>query len=124
MFCKRETVTITTAADGTGTGYSNVVNGRILSVQYVKPTSGGFSDGVDFNITTETTGQTVLAKNDVNASAIHCPRQAVHSVAGVAANYADGYPVLEPVIVADERIKIQIAAGGSGGIGTFHITIG
>jgi len=124
MFTKRETVEITTAADGTGIGYTSVVNGRILSVQYVKPTSGGFADGVDIDVTTDVTNQQIWSEDDVNASAIKLPRQAVHSTAGVAAAYAENYPILEPVFAAEERVKIAIASGGSGGKGTFHITIG
>lgn len=121
MFTKRVTVAVTTAADGTGLGYSNPVNGRILSVQYVKT---DYDDGVDFTITTETTGQTVWTQSDVNASAVKVPRQATHSTAGVAATFDGTRPVLEPVFVADERIKIAIASGGNVKSGTFHITVG
>jgi hypothetical protein len=121
MFLKRETVTITTAADGSGIGYSKPVNGRILSVQYVKT---DFADGVDFAITSETTAQQIWAQDNVNAAAIKAPRQAVHNTAGVAAEYTTGFAIVEPVVVAEERIKISITNGGDTKSGTFHITIG
>ena len=67
MFTKRETVEITTVADGSVIGYSKPVNGRILSVQYVKT---DFADGVDFAITSETTAQQIWTQDNVNAAAL------------------------------------------------------
>jgi hypothetical protein len=121
MFTKRETVTLTTAADGSVIDYSTPVNGRVLSVRYVKT---DFADGVDFAITTETSGQQIWDQDNVNASATKAPRQAVHNTAGVAAEYATGFAIVEPIVVADERIKISITNGGATKSGTFHITIG
>lgn len=121
MFAKRETVSVTTIANGSATSYSSVVNGRILSIQYVKD---DFADGVDFTITCETTGRTLWSQDNVNASAEVLPRAATHSTAGVAATYDGTRAVLEPVVVANERVKIVIASGGATKSGTFYITIG
>jgi hypothetical protein len=121
MFLKREIVEIITAADGSAIGYSKPVNGRILSVQYVKT---DFADGVDFAITSENTAQQIWAQDNVNAAAVKVPRQAVHNTAGVAVEYATGFAIVEPIVVVDERIKIAITNGGATKSGTFHITIG
>lgn len=121
MFIKRETVTITTAANGSGTGYSAVVNGRILSIQYVKD---DFADGVDFAVTAETTGRSLWSQENVNASAEILPRKQVSETDGTALTYDGTYKVCEPIALADERVKIVIASGGNAKSGTFYITIG
>jgi len=123
MYAQTHVVEVTTGT-ATGVGYTPVVTGRILQIRYVKPASGGFDDGVDFDVTLEDSGVAVWSEDNVNASKTVCPRQAAHGVDGVAAEYATGFPVEEPVVVADERIKVAVAAGGNGTTGTFHITVG
>lgn len=119
---KRYTVSVTTAADGTATAYSaRRISGKIHQIEYVK---GNFANGVDFAITGDATGINILTESDVNASAVRAPRQATHSVAGVAALYAaGGTAVLEPVAIANDRVKIVIAQGGNATTGTFHILV-
>jgi len=125
MYIVRETVEITTAADGSATFYTKVVNGRILSIQYVKDGITPFDDGVDFAITLEITGQGLWTQSDVNASAIRAPRQPTHDGVGAASLYAaTGEPVEDKIVAADERVKIVIAAGGNSKKGKFHVTIG
>lgn len=121
MFVRRHTVSVTTAAGGTATVYSEVVNGRILSIQYVK---NNFENGVDFAITTETTGQNLWTEENVDASTQRAPRQPTHANDGSASLYADGYPVEDYYAVDNERIKIAIAEGGNTKSGTFLITVG
>ena len=83
-----------------------------------------YTDGVDFTITTETTGQTLWTESNVNAAAVKAPRQATHSTAGVAALYASGgTAVNDRVAIGRERVKIVIAAGGATKTGVFHITV-
>lgn len=118
-------VVVTTAADGSGVGYTPVINGRIQSVRYVKAVSGGFSDGVDVDVTGDVTGIVLWDEDNVNASATRAPRQATHSTAGVAALYAGGgAAVLDHVWIAGERVKIAVANGGDTKTGTFYVTIG
>jgi hypothetical protein len=117
---EEKTITLTTSSNGTATGYTTPINGRILSIQYVKT---DFVDGVDFAITTETTAQQLWAENDVNASVIKTPRQPVHSTTGEPLEYVTGFAVVEPIAVDDERIKITIANGGEIKSGTFRITV-
>ncbi|MER8540253.1 hypothetical protein [Mesorhizobium sp. M0520] len=123
MHVERKTVAITTAADGSATAYTEgAATGRILQARYVKT---DFADGVDFTITSEATGETIWQQSDVNASATVAPRQPTHSTAGVAALFAAaGAAVNDHIAIANDRIKIVIAAGGNAKTGTFHFLIG
>lgn len=116
---QRLTVAVTTAADGSATAYTEgAVTGLLSQIRYVKT---DFADGVDFTITAEATGETLWTESDVNASATRAPRQAAHSTAGVASLYAAaGTEVQAPIALANDRIKIVIAAGGNAKTGTFH----
>jgi hypothetical protein len=121
---RRFTVTVTTDGSGDGTDYSPRVYGKVHSVSYVKPSSGGYSDGVDFAITVEETGQTIWGESNVNATAHRAPRQPTHSQAGIASLYAAlGAAVETPVALANDRIKIVVASGGAAKTGTFHFLI-
>ena len=118
---QRHAVTVTTAADGSATAYSPVLTGKLSQIRYVKI---DFADGVDFAVTAEATGATLWAEDNVNASATRAPRQATHSTAGVAALYAAaGQAVNDKIALANDRVKIVIAAGGDTKTGTFHIVI-
>jgi hypothetical protein len=121
MHVERHSVTVTTAADGTATGYSPVVTGRVLAVRYVKDS---YDNGVDFTITSEATGQTIWTQADVNASVITYPRAAVHDTAGVAATLDGTRAMRDAVPVANERVSIAIAQGGNVKSGTFIILVG
>lgn len=123
MHVERKTVTVTTAADGTATVYTDgAVTGRILQARYVK---SDFADGVDFTITAEATGETIWQETNVNASATRAPRQPTHSTDGMVALYAsEGAGVLDFIAIANDRIKIVIAQGGEAKSGTFHFLIG
>jgi hypothetical protein len=96
-----------------------VVNGRILTIRYLKATTGSFADTVDFDVTTEDSGVVVWDEDDVTASATVLPRQAVHSTAGVASETES-----DCLYVANERIKIEVADGGNGKVGQFVVLVG
>ena len=116
---KRFVVPVTTIADGSATAYSPVLSGNISTIRYVKES---FSNGVDFVITAEATGETIWSEENVNASKTVAPRQAVHTTAGVAALFAaGGLPVLDKIALFADRVKIVIAEGGDTHTGTFHI---
>ncbi|MDO8500463.1 MAG: hypothetical protein Q7S20_01310 [Gemmatimonadaceae bacterium] len=122
MYAERHVVALTTAADGSATGYTPVVTGPIRTIRYVKT---DFADGVDFTVTLEGTGETVWAEDNVNASATRSPRQATHSTAGVAALYAAGGTAVADLIVAvRDRVKVVVAAGGNATTGAIHVVVG
>ena len=118
MYATRQSVTVTTASDGSATVYSENVSGRLVNVIYTK---NNFTNGVDFTIVSEATGQTIWTEENINASKVVSPRQAAHSVAGVALVYAASDPVTAPIVLASDRVKIQIANGGNATTGTFTL---
>lgn len=121
---RRHTVTVTTNASGAATAFSPRVTGEIVQIEYVKPGSGGFDDGVDFAITGEATGVGLWTENDVNATARRAPRQPTHTQAGVASLYAgSGTAVNDRIGMANDRVKIVISSGGNAKTGTFHILV-
>lgn len=121
-YIERHVVTITTAAGGGGTGYTPVVNGFIQAIRYVKT---DYADGVDFDVTAETSGIVIWDEDNVNASKTVYPRAATHDTLGVASLYAaGGEPVETYIPVSTERVKIVVAAGGDTKVGVFHVYIG
>jgi len=119
MYVTRHIVTITTAADGSGTGYTPVVNGRVLTISYVKATSGSFADSVDFSIETENSKVTIWDEDNVTATKAIYPRAKTHTTGG-AENDAD----VDCIPVANERIKISVEGGGDSKTGTFYVMVG
>jgi hypothetical protein len=123
-FIQRFAIAVTTAADGSFTGYSDRITGRVLSVRYVKPVSGGFDDGSTITITAEATGETIWGEANVNASTTRAPRAATHSTAGAASLYAAaGQAVTDKIALANDRVKVVIASGGNVKAGTFYVTV-
>lgn len=123
-FAHKFTVELTTAADGSVTGYTPVFSGYIEQIRYVKDGSNGFATGVDFALTVEGTGEGVWTELNVDASATRAPRQATHDVVGAAALYAaGGAAVLDRIAVAKDRVKIAITNGGNAKVGTFYVLI-
>ena len=120
-YAQRLDVTLTTLADGTVTGFIDVQYGRVHTMIYTKDT---FANGVDFTITAEATGEGIWTESDVNASKTIAPRQPIHDKVAVASLYADnGQPVEDYIVLAKDRIKIVIAAGGNVKKGKFTAVI-
>jgi len=125
MHIERFTVDLTTDGSGNATGYTPVLTGRVLALHYVKDGSNAFSDGVDFAVTAEATGETIWAENDVNATAHRYPRAATHNADGTAALYAaDGQAVNEAVALASDRVQIAVSSGGAAKAGKVLVVIG
>lgn len=121
----KHTVTVVSAADGTATAYTPMINGRILNVIYTKAGSNNYADTVDFTITSEDTAQNIWVQSNVTTSATVAPRQATHSTAGVAALYAaGGTAVNDYVYLANERVKIVLAQAGNATTGAFTVIVG
>lgn len=124
MFVQRHVVDLTTASDGTVTGYTPHAVGRVLAIHYVKDGTTPFDAGVDFTITQEDTGETIWTEANVNATKSCFPRAPTHGTDGVASLYAAaGLPVQDRIAVAG-RVKIAIAQGGNAKLGRFHVVIG
>lgn len=121
MTIRRFVHSVTTAADGSYTGYTPYLSGYIHAIEYVKT---NFTDGVDFTITAEATGETIWTEANVNAAKVCLPRAATHSNAGVASLYAaGGVAVNDRIALGRDRVKIVLAAGGNATTGAFHILV-
>jgi len=121
---RRHILTIVAAADGSATAYSPYLSGKLCAIHYVKAGSNNYTDGVDFTITAEATGETLWTESNVNASKACMPRGATHSTAGVAALYASGGVAVNDLIrLSRDRVKIVLAAAGNATTGTFHIVM-
>lgn len=118
---KRYKVAVTVDAAGAATAYTPRLSGELCSIHYVKT---DFADGVDFTITSEATGQSLWTDTNINASEVVNPRAPTHDQAGAALLYAaGGVAVGTKIALANDRVKIVIAAGGVSKAGTFHILV-
>lgn len=124
MAIRRFKVTAVTDASGDAEVYTPVLSGRLVSIRYAKAGSGNYSDGVDFVITSESTGETVWSEENVNASATRYPRAATAGTTGAASLYASGgTAVNDKIALGSDRLKIVIASGGNAKTGDFHILV-
>lgn len=126
MRVQRIAISVLTDSNGDFTGYSEVVQGRILQVRYVPDGSSPLDTGADVTITGEQSGVSILAQSNIGTSAYtKAPRQATHDVAGAAALFAaGGTAVQSEVVVGQERIKLVIAQGGNAKAGVFQLYVG
>lgn len=118
--------TVVAVSDGSqvGTSYTPYVSGYIESVQYVKDGTAPYTDGVDFTITVDATGENVWTDTNINASEVVRPRAATHTTAGVASLYAgSGEAVNDRIAISRDRVKIVLAQAGATKTGTFIITV-
>ncbi len=121
MYIQRVPLVVVTDGSGNAVAYTDVLTGELSAIHYVK---GDYVNGVDFSITLEATGEVLWSESDVNASASRAPRQPTHTTLGAAALFAGGgSPILEPIGIAKDRIKVTLAQGGSGKTGTFHFVL-
>lgn len=119
----RKFTVVPVTGTATATAYTPYLSGYIESIEYVKAGTDPYADGVDFTITAEATGESILALTDQNSSVVKRPRAATHSVAGVAATYDGTRAVFDRIALARDRVKIAIAQGGNGKTGTFIVTV-
>lgn len=118
--------TVVSPSDGSsvGTSYTPYFSGYIESVQYVKHGTNAYTDGVDFTITAEATGENIWVDTNINVSEIVRPRADTHTTAGAAALYAAaGTAVHSRIALARDRVKIVLAQAGASKTGTFVITV-
>lgn len=123
MAIRKFTVAGTTSGSATATVYSPYLSGYIESIQYIKPNSGGLSDGSTMTITAEATGENIWTQTGVNASVKTRTRTATQTTAGVNATYDGTRVPLERVALGRDRVKIVITSGGNGKNFSFVIAV-
>ena len=115
--------TVTAASNGSqvGTSYTPYFSGYVESIEYVKD---DYTDGVDFTITADATGENLWTDTNINASETVRPRAATCTTAGVASLYAgSGTAVNDKIALGRDRVKIVLAQAGASKSGTFIVTV-
>lgn len=113
MTIQRMTVNVTTNASGAVTADTLSFTGVLKAIHWVKPSSGGIT-GAAIAVTSVNTGEAVLSVSGVSASADYYPRGPVHSVTGVAVDYAAaGQPVTDALAFFQDQLQIAITGGGN-----------
>ena len=81
---KSRKFTVVAVSDGSsvGTFYTPYVSGYVESVQYIKDGTTPYTDGVDFTITADVTGEDIWVDTNINASEVVRPRAATCTTAG------------------------------------------
>ena len=121
---KRYKVSITTAADGSATAYTPRLSGVLHAVHYVPDGTTPFDNTADFTITSEATGQSLVARTNVSAAFVANPRVPTADAAGTAALFAaGGTAVQDKIALGNDRVKIVIAQGGNAKVGVFHVLV-
>ena len=109
-----QTVTVNTT-DGSGTGYSDPVVGRILQCQYSKDGSSPYADGVHIAVTGNDTGIDIWTESAVNASCQRRPDQACHlNTDGSSLTFDGTQEVTADLVLSHERIKVAVTDAGAG----------
>ena len=122
MFAQNVVIPLTTDGSGNCTALSpNAVTGRVLAVLYNKGTLSGTPT---VTVTTEQTQQAIVTLTAIAASANKYPRVPVHDETGTAATLNGTQAMREPVMVANERVKVTVSGGGATLAGTVTLVIG
>lgn len=121
MAIRKFTVSSPSNGSQVGTSYTPYFSGYIESIQYVKD---NYTDGVDFTITADVTGETIWTQTNVNAAVTVRPRAATSDTAGVASLYASGgTAVNDRIALSRDRVKIVLAQAGANKSGSFVVTV-
>ena len=119
MLVEEHLVTVTTDGAGAGQGYTPVVRGRILGIQYVPNGLTPYAATADVTVTLESSTRAVLTLTNLAAAGMFYPKAAVVSLVNGAITGNE-----EPVPVANERVSIAIAQGGATTTGVFRVLVG
>lgn len=113
-----ETITINSTANTTGyipaTGF---INGRIVNVIH-HASATPFTSNADVTMVAEGTSQTVLnIANGSTGSWVYAPRQVLHTTTGGTTGGVDY------LVLANERLKVNIVDATTGNSGTFTVLV-
>jgi hypothetical protein len=123
---KLHTIALTTASDGTLTVYSTKpVTGFIERIHYTPDGTVPLDNTADITITAKDSGGAILTiTNQAQAATDYAPRQATHSVTGVAALFAaGGLAVNDRIPIATDFLKVVVAQGGNAKKGTLYFYV-
>ena len=120
-----DSLTIVSASDGTGSGRTKNMLGKVAAIVYTKPVAGGYSDNVVILVKTVRTGTTIWSETLANnASKTVFPRTHVHDTLGAEVLYAaGGKNVCDQVPVVNDEVVVSVASAGNGLTGTFEVIL-
>lgn len=118
MYAERHDVSITTATSGAATGFTPMVNGRIVAINYTLPTGSPLASTTDLTVTLEESGLAVMAATNITVSTTYYPVKAATTTAGAASTLTE-----VPIYAANERVKLAIAQGGNTTNGTITVVV-
>jgi hypothetical protein len=119
MRITKYTASVTTTTSSTDNFYTEVANGSIRAVQYVRSTSSPISSTADLSITGEVSGINILTSLSVGAASF------IKVPMGTAVNTTNGsITAFMAVPVAEERIKVSVSESTAASLtGTFNIYV-
>lgn len=121
------TIPVTTAADGSFTGFAQQgpARGEIKQVCYTPDPNTPLNSAATIALTGEETGIVIASHGSLGSSAFSRPyMQQIYGTDGTAALYAAaGTKVYAPIVLGGERLKLVISGGGNALIGTFDIYV-
>lgn len=124
---ERIKVSLTTAANGSVTGYATptVYGGFLQAIRYVPDGTAPFDTGVDFAITEAATGQAILTVSNAGTVAVtYYPRAATVTVLNAASLYAVDGAAVNTLIPVFGQIQIAVTNGGDTKVGVLYVYIG
>lgn len=118
-----ETATVYLPSDTDLANGAPYLTGKLMTLIFANTDLTGTTD---ITVTVEATGEPVYSRADSAADVTVAPRQPTHGVDGIASVYAAGQPpqpVRDFIVLALDRIKVEIAQGGASKSGTFTAII-
>ncbi len=116
------TKTIVVNASGDASIDLDPLNGKIVSIQYTKASSGGYADGVDFVITNKRSGETIWQEVNVNASKIVYPQHATNKPNGATNDHgSNATGIYDYFVLSNDIVNIVVDEGGNATTGNFTI---
>lgn len=118
-------IDVATDTSGAATAYSNApVQGAIEQIRYTPDAVSPLDTGADITITSEQTGLAIITITNIGTQPVtFAPRQATHDSAGAVVTYDATHGVKDKVVLAGERIKLVVAAGGNTLAGRFDVVV-
>jgi len=123
MYPRTQELTVTTStASGNSTSYTEIDNGRVLSIQYASTTLESTGSCA---FTNEVTGEAIFTHAPAASTPTYYPRKAIcDSTGGTILHSTAGDSVSDYFFVSAQRIKLVATGVGASKSATFRVTIG
>ena len=114
--------TVTVNASGDANIDFDPINGKVVSIQYTKASSGGYADGVDFVITNKRTGEVIWQESNVNASKIVYPQHRTNKPDGTTNEHGSNVTgIYDYFFLVNDNLNVVVDEGGNATSGEFTI---